>query len=73
MLTETVMWADGDEIPDSQNYVEIRQVRLSLRGKGYGVLDYRVQVDFEPEAVTLTAPDRSLTIGSVGMKLILTL
>ena len=77
LLTETVMWTDGDGVPGSQNYTEIRQVRLSLGGTGYGVLDYRVQVDFEPEANDTRDDDdndiagdslTTTTFGSVGMK-----
>jgi phosphate-selective porin OprO/OprP len=77
LLTETVMWMDGDGVPGSENYTEIRQVRLGLRGTGYGVLDYRIQLDFEPEATDTRADDdnnivgdsvTTSTFGSVGMK-----
>lgn len=62
VLTETVMWMD-DANGQAQNYTEIRQVRLAMRGTGYGVYDYRVQVDFEPETNA-----GGTVVGSVGMK-----
>jgi len=77
LLGETVMWSDAAGIPRSQNYTEIRQVRLSMAGTGYGVLDYRIQMDFEPEARnTFDLDDNNIpgdsivstTFGSVGMK-----
>ena len=27
----------------------LRQIRLELKGEGYGILDYKVQMEFEPE------------------------
>lgn len=65
-LVETVMWPNDAAI--GENYTEIRQVRLAMRGNGYGVYDYRVQVDFEPETTFVDGDDRSVTVGSIGMK-----
>ena len=62
VLTEGVTWID-DVDGTQQNYFEIRQIRLELTGEGYGVLDYRVQVDYEPEVDV-----DGTTVGSVGMK-----
>lgn len=67
-LTEFVLWTD-DATGNEQNYAEIRQVRLELAGKGYGVYDYRVQVDFEPEVGGVAlAGGGATTIGSLAMK-----
>ncbi len=68
LLTDTVMWPRGDGIPNTFNYTEIRQVRLSLRGTGYGVFDYRVQVDFEPEIQAFIQDSSAVVLGAVGIK-----
>ncbi len=34
---------------DLQNYFEMRRMWLFISGKGFGVYDYKMQVDFEPE------------------------
>jgi phosphate-selective porin OprO/OprP len=38
---------------DINDYFESRKLRLVLRGKGYGVLGYKVQLDFAAEAVEM--------------------
>jgi len=38
--------------PGAKDYFEFRRLRLSADGAGYGVYDFRLQVDFEPEAET---------------------
>lgn len=37
------------KVGDAENYAEFRRVRFFASGKGYGVYDYKLQVDFEPE------------------------
>lgn len=34
---------------DQQNYFEFRRIRLFASGSGYGVYDYKLQLEFEPE------------------------
>lgn len=63
VLSEGVFWMD-DVDGTQQNYFEIRQIRLELRGEGYGVLDYKVQMEFEPEL----DPTGNSIGGSVSMK-----
>jgi len=36
-------------VGNAQNYFEFRRVRFFVEGEGYGVYDYKLQVDFEPE------------------------
>ncbi len=67
LLGEAAWWSD-DANGATQDYAEIRQVRLGLRGTGYGVYDYRIQLDFEPEASDTTTGGVNSTFGSVGMK-----
>ncbi|MFV1967708.1 MAG: OprO/OprP family phosphate-selective porin [Pirellulaceae bacterium] len=41
---------------DIDNYVEFRSLRLFVEGEGYGIYDYKFQVEFEPDR----EPDRGL-------------
>ena len=47
-----------------QNYFEFRSLRLAVEGTGYGVYDYRFEVDFAPEDIDNPA----LVPGAVEMK-----
>jgi len=52
--TQLVMYAAQNagsraKVADAENYFEFRNVRLSVAGKGYGVYDYMLQLEFEPE------------------------
>jgi phosphate-selective porin OprO/OprP len=54
ILGDYVMFAHQDAanlaaIGDQQNYFEIRSLRIQAEGTGYGVYDYKLQLDFEPE------------------------
>ena len=44
------LWAQHSEDIPAENYFEFRRLRLIADGTGYGVYDFRLQVDFEPEA-----------------------
>lgn len=49
-----VMFAHQDAanlaaVGDQENYFEFRQLRLEAEGTGYGVYDFKLQLDFEPE------------------------
>ncbi|HUT13350.1 MAG TPA: porin [Thermoguttaceae bacterium] len=69
VITDWVNWADdsqfGFEMNDDptpqavhvgqRNYFEFRRLRLSVSGTGYGVYDYKLQLEFAPE-VDLEAP-----------------
>jgi len=47
---DTIHWASADDPPvPAQDYFEFRRLRLSADGTGYGIYDFRLQVDFEPE------------------------
>ncbi len=48
---------------DLDNYFEFRQIRLFAAGHGFGVFDYKLQLDFEPEA----APTVSIKDLYMGM------
>jgi phosphate-selective porin OprO/OprP len=46
-----VNWVNPDEaITDAKDYFEFRRARLLAEGAGYGVYDFRIQIDVEPEA-----------------------
>lgn len=46
-----IHWADVDNPPiPAEDYFEFRRLRLLADGKGYGVFDFRLQIDIEPEA-----------------------
>lgn len=45
-----IHWADASPQIPSQNYFEFRRVRLVADGTGYGVYDFRLQIDIEPES-----------------------
>src|SRR5699024_1365443 len=45
-----IQWADADPAIPAKNYVEFRRLRLLADGTGYGVYDFRIQIDIEPEA-----------------------
>lgn len=65
-----VNWADADSAitgaaaaPGTKDYFEFRRLRLTADGKGYGTLDFRLQMTLEPETIgesaagTVTSPD----------------
>ena len=46
-----IHWADADDPPvPAQDYFEFRRLRLLADGTGYGVYDFRIQIDIEPES-----------------------
>jgi len=56
IMGDYVMWAHQDAqnlgaIGDQENYFEFRRLRLFASGSGYGVYDYKFQVEFEPEGI----------------------
>lgn len=50
MQLDSINWADHSPDIPAFNYVEFRRLRLMLDGVGYGVYDFRVQMEFEPES-----------------------
>ena len=50
MQLDSINWADHSPAIPAFNYVEFRRLRLMLDGVGYGVYDFRVQMEFEPES-----------------------
>lgn len=62
--SDYVSWAQADEaIPNTHDYFEFRRLRLVADGKGYGFLDFRLQMTLEPESIgesplgAVTSPD----------------
>ncbi len=48
---DSINWADADNPPvPADNYFEFRRLRLLADGTGYGVYDFRLQIDLEPES-----------------------
>lgn len=46
-----INWVNAaPSIPNTQDYFEFRRARLLAEGTGYGVFDFRLQIDVEPEA-----------------------
>ncbi len=46
----SINWANVENPPvPAYNYVEFRRLRLMADGVGYGVYDFRIQIDIEPE------------------------
>ena len=52
---------------DLQNYFEMRRMRLFVSGKGYGVYDYKLQLDFEPEPGRVSMKDAYVGIHEVPL------
>lgn len=50
MQLDSINWVDHTETIPAFNYVEFRRLRLMVDGVGYGVYDFRVQLEFEPES-----------------------
>jgi phosphate-selective porin OprO/OprP len=50
MQLDSINWIDTDPQVPAFNYVEFRRLRLLADGVGYGVYDFRLQIDIEPEA-----------------------
>jgi phosphate-selective porin OprO/OprP len=46
---DQICWADHDPQVPAFNYFEFRRLRLMADGVGYGVYDFRIQIDIEPE------------------------
>jgi phosphate-selective porin OprO and OprP len=52
-----IQWAQADPPIPADNYFEFRRLRLLADGTGYGVFDFRIQMDIEPEGEdTVTTP-----------------
>ena len=49
IMGDYVNWLDQDPRVGGQDAFEFRRLRLFVSGNGYGVYDYKFQVDFEPE------------------------
>jgi phosphate-selective porin OprO and OprP len=47
---DQIAWADTSPGVPSLNYFEFRRLRLMADGTGYGVYDFRIQIDIEPES-----------------------
>ncbi len=50
MQLDNINWAHTQDPPvPAFNYIEFRRLRLLADGVGYGVYDFRIQIDIEPE------------------------
>lgn len=50
MQLDSINWSNVENPPvPAYNYVEFRRLRLMADGVGYGVYDFRIQIDIEPE------------------------
>jgi phosphate-selective porin OprO/OprP len=47
---DSINWADHDPQVPAFNYIEFRRLRLLADGVGYGVYDFRLMIDIEPES-----------------------
>jgi phosphate-selective porin OprO/OprP len=50
MQLDNINWADHSPQIPAQNYTEFRRLRLLGDGTGYGVYDFRLMIDIEPES-----------------------
>jgi phosphate-selective porin OprO and OprP len=50
MQLDSINWANTDPQVPAFNYIEFRRLRLMADGVGYGVYDFRLQIDVEPES-----------------------
>ncbi len=50
MQLDSINWADASPTIPEFNYIEFRRLRLLADGEGYGVYDFRLQIDVEPES-----------------------
>lgn len=65
-----VNWANDSQFIGQNNYVEFRRLRLFAAGEGYGVYDYKLELEFAPE-VELQADvvDNHVDLGGFGVEL----
>lgn len=49
VMADNVLFAQEPAGAPQQNYFEFRRIRLFTSGTGYGIFDYKLQLDFEPE------------------------
>jgi phosphate-selective porin OprO and OprP len=65
-----VNWANDSQFSGQSNYVEFRRLRLFAAGEGYGVYDYKLELEFAPE-VDLQADvvDDHVDLGGFGVEL----
>ena len=73
MQADFVHWANADDPPiPARDYFEFRRLRLLADGTGYGIYDFRLQIDIEPEGDdTVTTPvtvikDAYLTMNEIA-------
>jgi len=68
ILMDYVNWLDDSEIGGASDYFEFRQARLTLAGTGYGVYEYKFDMEFEPEVADTSGGSVVSTFGSVAMR-----
>jgi phosphate-selective porin OprO/OprP len=73
VMGDWVLWTDQDASSvflygDQSDYVEFRRLRLFAAGCGYGVFDYKVELDFEPERGVVDDPAVAVRDVYVGAK-----
>ena len=62
IMGDAVYWIDQDAGVGGTDYFEFRRIRLFAEGTGYGVYDYAVELEFEPEN-TITHDGGSTEVG----------
>ncbi|MBN1854713.1 MAG: hypothetical protein JW829_18420 [Pirellulales bacterium] len=65
-----VNWAHDGQFLGQPNYVEFRRLRLFAAGEGYGIYDYKFELEFAPE-IELQADviDNHVDLGGFGTEL----
>jgi len=65
-----VNWANDSQFGGQTNYVEFRRLRLFAAGEGYGVYDYRLELEFAPEVeLQADVEDDHVDLGGFGVEL----
>ena len=65
-----VNWADDSQFDGEFNYVEFRRLRLFAAGEGYGVYDYKLELEFAPEVERRAdVVDNHVDLGGFGVEL----
>ena len=66
-----VNWVNADPAIPAQDYFEFRRLRLLADGTGYGVYEFRIQIDIEPESELeggVTGPFAAIKDAYLGMQ-----
>ena len=69
MQGDWVNWMDNSQFTGQTNYIEFRRLRLYTEGMGYGVYEYKLELEFAPASQVNDAQPGGATDTTYGVEL----